>query len=171
MDSTKQERLDSKIAENIASLREKNHTLLLATNSADYVPHVSYSPFAYREGHYYILVSDIAQHGQNLKQQPALSIMLIEDEQDAKSLYARVRLTYDATAKSIDKTSAEGRLALDELATRFGEIIDNLSKLNDFELYAITPDNGRFVKGFGQAFTIDGSDKPNALQLTEGHRK
>lgn len=55
------------------------------------------------------------------------------------------------------------------LISRFGEMAESLSKLNDFNLYKLVPDNGRYVKGFGQAFNVFGNDLVDFLHLDEGH--
>ena len=41
---------------------------------------------------------------------------------------------------------------------RFGEMAENLSALADFNMYRLIPSRGLFVKGFGQAFELTGSE-------------
>lgn len=164
----KQQRIQNRIGPEIQAFRDQCQTLQLATLNNG-IPHVSYAPFAHTEQGYYILVSDIAQHGQNLKTAKSVSIMMIEDEASAKVIYARRRLSFDTTATLIDKTSATGQQALVALTERFGEIIDNLSQLGDFNLYQLTPEQGRYVKGFGKAFNVSGDDLLSLIHLNEGH--
>lgn len=170
--SDRQQRLQQRIGSELQDFREQCKTLQLATLTAtNTTPHVSYAPFVFIDRDYYILVSDIAQHGQNLKHQPLVSIMLIEDEATARSLYARRRLTFDSHAKVVAKDSDDGIKAIQQLRHRFGEIIDNLSQFADFNLYRLTPESGRYVKGFGQAFEISGEDTVDVVHLQEGHKK
>ncbi|PMH37106.1 heme utilization protein HutZ [Vibrio sp. 10N.286.49.B3] len=168
MIDTKQERLQSRLVPEIQAFRDQCKTLQLATLN-DGIPHVSYSPFAYTAEGYFILVSDLAQHGQNLKSSRSVSIMMIEDESQAKSVYARRRLGFDTVAQQVNKDSVGGQDALHALRQRFGDIIDNLSQLGDFHLYRLTPEKGRYVKGFGQAFDVSGDEMVEIVHLTEGH--
>lgn len=166
----KQERIQNRIGPEIQEFKQQCKTLQMATLTAG-MPHVSYAPFTCNKEGFYILVSDIAQHGQNLKHSKNVSIMLIEDESNSKQLYARRRLTFDTTAQLIDKRSPVGLQAISDLTNRFGDIIDNLAELKDFNLYQLTPEKGRFVKGFGKAFDISGADMVDMVHLKEGHVK
>jgi putative heme iron utilization protein len=52
-----------------------------------------------------------------------------------------------------------------QFETRFGEIIVMLRQLEDFQLFHLSPQGGRFIMGFGAAYEVD----PNNLgQLQEG---
>ncbi|WP_017221230.1 heme utilization protein HutZ [Moritella dasanensis] len=167
---TKQQRIENRISPEIQEFKQQCKTLQMATLSSG-MPHVSYAPFTYNKAGFYILVSDVAQHGQNLKHSQNVSIMLIEDESNSKQLYTRRRLTFDTTAKLIAKNSTIGQQAILDLSQRFGDIIDNLAGLKDFNLYQLTPEKGRFVKGFGKAFDISGDDMIDIVHLNEGHVK
>ncbi|PJC88314.1 heme utilization protein HutZ [Vibrio sp. HA2012] len=167
----KQEKLHNGIEQEIAVFRRQQRTLQLASITPEGLPHVSYSPFVYLNDSFYILVSDVAQHGENLKRNHKVSIMLIEDEQEAKSIYARKRLSYTTEVFYVEKSSELWCLAISELEIRFGDIISNLSKMEDFKLYQLVPEKGRFVKGFGQAFDIFGSDTVDLVHLKKGHKK
>jgi len=57
------------------------------------------------------------------------------------------------------------------LKDRFGEIIDGLSQLQDFVLFNLKPEQGLFVKGFGQAYQVSGDDLVDFVHLEEGHKK
>ena len=54
-----------------------------------------------------------------------------------------------------------------------GERIDNLSELADFKLFRLTPTGGRYVKGFGRAYTLEGGTLAGGDigHLREGHKK
>jgi len=164
----KQQRLQNRLIPEIEAFRETAQSLQLATLS-DTQPHVSYSPFAYTEAGYFILISDIAQHGQNLKESNSVAAMMIDDESTSKSIHARRRLSFESKAQLIDKCSALGEQAIAALHTRFGDIITQLSALGDFNLYQLVPIKGRYVKGFGKAFDLSGADLLNITHLTKGH--
>ncbi len=168
-DEIKQERLQGRLGPEVQEFRDACQTLQLATITKDGLPHVSYTPFAFDKAGYYILVSDLAAHGQNLKTTKNVSIMMVEDESQAKSVHARKRLTFDTTAQHIDKETEEGKAGVAALVERFGEMAQNLANLGDFNLYKLTPSSGRYVKGFGQAFNVSGNDLVDFLHLNEGH--
>ncbi|GAM65525.1 pyeidoxamine 5'-phosphate oxidase-related putative heme iron utilization protein [Vibrio ishigakensis] len=168
-DEIKQERLQGRLGPEVQEFRDACQTLQLATITKDGLPHVSYAPFAFDKAGYYILVSDLAAHGQNLKTTKNVSIMMVEDESQAKSVHARKRLTFDTTAQHIDKETEEGKAGVSALVERFGEMAQNLANLGDFNLYKLTPSSGRYVKGFGQAFNVSGNDLVDFLHLNEGH--
>ncbi len=167
--AVKQERLQNRLGPEVQEFRNSRQTLQLATIDKEMKPHVSYSPFAFDKAGYYILVSDLAVHGQNLKLNRHVSIMMVEDESQARSIHARKRLTFDTTAEHINKHSTEGQAGIAALVERFGEMAENLSQLGDFNLYKLTPSNGRYVKGFGQAFNVSGNALVDFLHLSEGH--
>ncbi|MDB1124418.1 heme utilization protein HutZ [Vibrio algarum] len=167
----KQQRIQNRIGSEIVEFRQQQKTLQMATLTYDGCPHVSYTPFVYLPDGYYILISDIAKHGQNIKSHQKVSIMMIEDEQDSRSIYARKRLSFDTTANLVHRESDSWWEAIRALEQRFGEIVSNLSKLGDFHMYQLIPEKGRFVKGFGKAFDVTGSDLVDIVHLDEGHIK
>ena len=165
----KAERLQNRLGPEIQEFRDARKTLQLGTVDKDGKPHTSYAPFAFSEQGYYILVSDLAQHGRNLKACKAVSIMMIEDESEARTIFARRRLSFDTQAELVDRDSEHWKTAIDVMETRLGEMIGNLSQLGDFHLYRLNPVIGRYVKGFGQAFDVTGEDLLFVVHLDEGH--
>lgn len=167
--SDKAERLQNRLGPEIQAFRDSRNTLQLGTVNKEGKPHTSYAPFAFSEKGYYILVSDLAQHGQNLKASQAVSIMMIEDESEARTIFARRRLSFDTQAELISRDSEHWVVAVKIMETRLGEMIANLSQLGDFKLYRLNPVMGRYVKGFGQAFDVTGEDLLSVVHLDEGH--
>jgi putative heme iron utilization protein len=47
---------------------------------------------------------------------------------------------------------------LQALQDKFGEVVSVLRELTDFHLLALQPQTGRYVAGFGRAFTLQLSD-------------
>ena len=166
----KQQRLQQRLEPEIQAFRDACRSLMLATVDADGMPNVSYAPFALGPEGYYVLISDIARHARNLKQVPKVSLMLIEDEANARQLYARQRLTFDASVRIVERDSEEWRQGIAFLLARHGEIVAGLSKMDDFTLFCLQPQQGLYVKGFGQAFQVSSHDLIDVLHLTEGHR-
>ncbi|WP_434360362.1 heme utilization protein HutZ [Parasalinivibrio latis] len=171
MSEVKQERLQNRLGPEIAEFRQTCRTLQLATVDADGQPNVSYAPYALGGKAYYILISELARHTQNLLEQPVLSLMMIEDEVNSKQMFARKRLTFDASVMQVSRDTEEWSQGIDALHRRFGEIVSGLSSLADFHLFRLTPVKGLFVKGFGQAFEVSGDDMVDVVHLKEGHRR
>ncbi|ELL3761771.1 heme utilization protein HutZ [Vibrio cholerae] len=167
----KQERLQGRLEPEIKDFRQERKTLQLATVDAQGRPNVSYAPFVQNQEGYFVLISHIARHARNLEVNPQVSIMMIEDETEAKQLFARKRLTFDAVASMVERDSELWCQVIAQMGERFGEIIDGLSQLQDFMLFRLQPEQGLFVKGFGQAYQVSGDDLVDFVHLEEGHRK
>ena len=167
--SQQEKRLREKLLPEIEAFKANRQTLQLATKGGDGQPNASYAPFALADDGFYILVSDLARHGHNLKTQPQVSVMLLEDESEAKSVFARKRLTFDALAEAVERDSDKFKKGVQALSRRFGEMADNLSALTDFNLYKLAPHKGLYVKGFGQAFSLTGAELIDVQWKRDGH--
>ncbi|MEZ8790372.1 heme utilization protein HutZ [Vibrio splendidus] len=167
----KQERLQGRLGPEIKEFRQERRTLQLATVDEEGRPNVSYAPFVQNQEGYFVLISDIARHARNLKANPQVSLMMIEDEESSKQLYARKRLTFDAQASVVERETELWTQVIGQMQERFGEIIDGLSQLKDFSLFNLKAENGLFVKGFGQAYQVSGDDLVDFVHLQEGHKK
>ncbi|MEZ9405702.1 heme utilization protein HutZ [Vibrio sp. 10N.286.48.F5] len=167
----KQERLQGRLGPEIKEFRQECRTLQLATVDEEGRPNVSYAPFVQNQEGYFVLISDIARHARNLKANPQVSLMMIEDEESSKQLYARKRLTFDAQASVVERETELWTQVIGQMQERFGEIIDGLSQLQDFSLFNLKAENGLFVKGFGQAYQVSGDDLVDFVHLQEGHKK
>lgn len=167
----KQERLQGRLGPEIKEFRQERRTLQLATVDAEGRPNVSYAPYVQNQEGYFVLISKIARHARNLLENPNVSLMMIEDEESSKQLFARKRLTFDAVANVVERDTEMWQQVVGQLKERFGEIIDGLSQLEDFVLFNLKPESGLFVKGFGQAYQVSGDDLVDFVHLQEGHKK
>ena len=170
----KNKAMEARLAEEILAFIDNRKSLQLATLGDDGVPFASYAPFAADANHLYVLLSDIAVHGKNLLSHPAASTLIIEDEDSAAELYARVRVNYSVTAEELQPDSPEWNAGVALLAERHGERPRKLSELADFRLFRLTPTRGRYVKGFGKAYSLAGGTlaAQQAIDhLRDGHRK
>ncbi|MEF1338454.1 heme utilization protein HutZ, partial [Vibrio rotiferianus] len=132
---------------------------------------VSYAPYVQNQEGYFVLISQIARHARNLLENPNVSLMMIEDEDSSKQLFARKRLTFDAVATVVERDTEMWQQVVGQMKERFGEIIDGLSQLEDFVLFNLKAEQGLFVKGFGQAYQVSGDDLVDFVHLQEGHKK
>jgi len=134
-------------------------TLLLSTASANSVPDISYAPFVRDQaGLFYIYVSEMSSHTGNLLLNPQASILFIRPESESPNLFARERAVLNCSVKEIIRDSEVYTQRIHELQDKFGEVVSVLSSLSDFHLFALRPEGGRFIVGFGRAFTIDMQD-------------
>lgn len=170
-DNHRQEVLQNRLGPEIEELKQKTKTIMLATVDKNGVPNVSYAPFVIRNGQYQVLISTIARHARNLLDVPKVSLMLIEDENQAREIFARRRLTFDATASILERHSEEWNAAVAALKDRHGDIVSELSQLEDFKLFCFTPIQGLFVKGFGKAFQVSADALVNFVHLDHGHER
>lgn len=141
------------------ALLVSQQTLLLSTASATGFPDMSYAPFVRDEsGCFNILISELAAHTGNLMSNPHASVMFIRPESESNNLFARERVIFDCTVKEIDRSDGGYSTQLMALQEQFGDIVEVLRALSDFHLFALAPVSGRYVAGFGQAFTINIKD-------------
>lgn len=170
MTTDRQEVLQNRLGPEIQEFKQACKTIVLATVDSEGNPNVSYAPFAIHHGEYQVLISTIARHARNLLEVPKVSLMLLEDESKSREIYARRRLTFDASARLVERHSEEWKAGIMALKERHGEIVENLSQLEDFNLFCFKPQQGLFVKGFGKAFQVSADELVNFVHLDEGHR-
>ena len=147
------------VQETLDNLHESVLTVILSTINKDGRVETSYSPYFFDGNDYYVLISDLAPHSQNMKTNPDISFIIIDDESKTKNIYARRRLTSQALAEIVDKKSPLFEDIIDKLAKRVSKMVYMLSEMNDFNLFKITPTSGRIVIGFGKTYLIDYQNK------------
>lgn len=143
----------------LQELLASQQTLLLSTASITGIPDISYAPFV-RDGSgcFYIFISELAAHTDNLFTNPRASVMFVRPESESNNLFARERAIFDCSVKEIGRSDDCFSTQLTALQNQFGEIVGVLRSLSDFHLFALSPESGRYVAGFGQAYTINVKD-------------
>lgn len=140
----------------LQELFASQQTLLLSTASASGVPDLSYAPFVRDQaGCFYIFVSELAGHTANLLNNPKASVMFIRPESESRNLFARERAVFHCTVKELKRDEPTYTTQLLALQDEFGEVVGVLRSLSDFHLFALCPESGRYVAGFGRAYTIN----------------
>jgi len=137
------------------ALIEQQQSLLMATLSPTGEADISYAPYLRHDGVFYIFISQLARHTQNLLAHPQASLLFIEPEACAQNPFARQRLTLRCSAQVIAKSQADYDHRLAEMTEKFGPTVELLRGLPDFHLLALTPQDGLFVAGFGKAIAVD----------------
>lgn len=170
-ENLRKERLQKTLGPEIQEFCDTQQTLQLATVDSNGAPNISYAPFIRNSEGYFILISQIAKHAQNLDKNPNLSMMIIEDEQHAKEIFARKRITFDGIASIVSRNNILWEQVIKQMKQRFGDkVIDHISNFRDFNLYKIIVSRGLFVKGFGQAYQVSDSNEVDILHLVQGHQ-
>jgi putative heme iron utilization protein len=168
-------------AQDFAALLNQAQSVLLGTKNAEGKAEVSYAPVYIDENRdLYVLISEIAEHTDNILQTGHASAMLIEDESTAKHIFARQRATFDCQASALKRDSAEWVTATKGFRAHFeardlGEFVEGLYNMADFHLIRLRPTRGRLVTGFGRAFTLEGERMETIEHFRgatgKGHRK
>ncbi|MCJ8155364.1 pyridoxamine 5'-phosphate oxidase family protein [Chryseobacterium sp. SSA4.19] len=139
----------------INELIERSKSIILATLDAEETPNSSYAPFVYIDKTFYILVSFMAKHTRNLADGRKTSVMLIEDESATKQIYARERLTFEASASQIERDSEIWNHVIPLLKQAHGKVIEVIAEMKDFILIGLNPMKGSYVNGFGSAYFVN----------------
>lgn len=157
-------------ANNLRKLIASQQTLLLSTASPNGIPDISYAPFVRDpSGHFFIFVSELAGHTANLLKNPKASVMFVRPESESRNLYARERAVFNCSVREIAPNQELHTSRLQDLQDKFGQVVEILRSLSDFHLFELCPENGRYIAGFGRAFTINISD--GTLTLAPVNRK
>ena len=165
--------LEARIADEILALVQSRKTLYLASTNTDGTPYASYAPFAVGDDCLYVLLSEIAVHGGNLQANAQASVLIVEDEDSANEIFARLRVNYRVRAEVLPFESAAWQHGLATLQLRQGKLINHLSTMTDFKLFKLTPEAGRYVKGFGQAYAFSGESLIGTSidHMRDGHQQ
>lgn len=143
------------LAPKVKELIARTQSIILATTDAEGTPNSSYAPFVQVGNSFYILVSFMARHTKNLAEGRKTSIMFIEDESATKQIYARERLTIEASTSQIERDSETWNRVVSQLKETHGKVVDVIAEMKDFILIALTPVKGAYVNGFGSAYFVD----------------
>ena len=116
---------------------------------------------------FYVNLSALSTHTDNLLATPLASVMFLQAEDDSKQLFARKRLGFDADAELVARDSARWCQVMDLFADKFGDIIDLIRPLQDFKLFRLQPRSGVYVRGFAQAYPIEGPALEQLRQVND----
>lgn len=136
------------------AFRARFQTLVLATGDGEILG-ASYAPFVMHAGDMYIYVSELAAHTRHLLKQGQCAVLLIEDEQDCRNLFARRRISYQCQVDEVVPDTPTAAQVLGTMRERFGNVVDLLRSLPGFHLFRLQATEGSYVAGFGKAYAID----------------
>lgn len=142
-------------------------SVVLGTASPDGDPQASYAPCVIDEArNIYVFVSGLSAHTQNLTATGKASALFVEDESKTQQMFARKRLSYRCSAELIERESEHWKAIAQQFADRFGNIVELMMGLPDFRIFQLCPQSGRFVLGFGKAYSVDPNDLSQLVHLT-----
>jgi heme oxygenase (biliverdin-IX-beta and delta-forming) len=137
---------------------------VLSTHSADVegYPFGSIAPYVLDyDGEPAILISEIAQHTRNIKQNNKVSLTVFDPQTEDPQ--ASSRLTWIGDAESIDPSETEIR----HRYLRYFPSAESYFETHDFSFYRIRLRRARFIGGFGQIFWIE----PTSMLVTNPFRE
>ena len=126
-------------------------TILISSINETGEPFISCAPFIKVGGKLYIYLSRCAEHYNNIIKHPKISIMIIEDESAAKTVFSRVKITFTATATKMEEVPENIWEAYRE--GQHKNMLKALRKL-DFDMFELELEKGKITKGFGIAHNI-----------------
>ena len=102
---------------------------------------------------FYIHTSKLAFHTQDFLKNPVVSLMIMEAASANPDPQQLARISLSGTVSAVNAEDDDfGRAQLLYL-TKFPQS-EPLFGFTDFSLYRITPENARYVAGFGKAFNL-----------------
>lgn len=150
----------------VTARRLLNHQSVgvLSTHSIDVqgYPFGSIAPYTLNyDGEPIILISDIAQHTRNIKQNNKVSLTAFDPSADDPQ--SGSRLTWIGDAESIDPSDTQSR----DRYLRYFPSAESYFQTHDFSFYRIGLRRARFIGGFGQIYWIE----PDAMLVKNPFRE
>ena len=142
---------NEEILEQFKTFGNDKQSLIVSTINQNHKPLTNYSPFVEFENNYYISVSSLLPHYDNMYQSKKAHILIIEDESKASHIYARKRLYFDVHCELIH----EEEKIFDLFDQRYGESLSFLKTMKDFKIFKLIPEEKSLVLGFGAAYKMD----------------
>jgi putative heme iron utilization protein len=147
-------------------------SLLLATVDGAGNPNASYAVHVVDgQGRFHIYISELAAHTRNLRVKPWASVLFIEDESRARNLFGRKRLTCECRAELLCRGSDEWGEIMEGFVAKHGKFMEMLKGLEDFRLFRLIPEKATYVRGFAQAYELNGEQLGAIRHINDkGHR-
>ncbi|CUU77337.1 pyridoxamine 5'-phosphate oxidase [Campylobacter hyointestinalis subsp. hyointestinalis] len=120
-------------------------------------PVASYAPFIKENDSFYICISSVAEHFEAIRSNSdQISIMFLEDESSASTVFARKRASFRVKATFFENEPRDE--LFDKFQAKFKDepVLEIIKNMLDFHIVKLDVLEGRFVKGFGKAYSTDG---------------
>jgi hypothetical protein len=106
---------------------------------------------------FYLHLSRLAHHTQDLLRDSRASLMIAEAEKGTQNPQTLARVSILGRGIQISKDASEYELARAAYIQKYPQGAFNFS-LGDFELFKIQPESARYVAGFGKIFDLAADD-------------
>jgi putative heme iron utilization protein len=102
---------------------------------------------------FYIHVSKLGRHTRDMENDPHVSLLITEADDQRTDPQTLARVSIQGTAAIVPRGEPDHARVRSLYLKRFPEA-EQLFSLGDFNLWKITPKAGRFVAGFARAFNL-----------------
>ena len=146
--------MDSASEQTLAQLLR--HTRLAALGTLhDGEPNLAMVAVAYESDFsaFYIHVSKLGKHTGDMENNPHVSLLLTEKDDQRANPQTLTRVSLQGIAAIVPRGDPNYARIKEIYLKRFPEA-EQLFSLGDFNIWRITPKSGRFVAGFGRAFNL-----------------
>ncbi len=144
---------------------------VIASLSPSAEAEASYAPVIQHQACFYVYISELANHTANLMNHPQAELLFIEDESQCPNIFARVRASIKVQAEELPRDHQAWLQIMDLFSAKHPQMMAILRPMQDFHLFKLTPIQARFVKGFAQAYTLDGEQLSQVRHRAErGHQ-
>lgn len=141
------------VKQNYESFIQSKKNCVLSFVNGEGKPFSSTTPFVRLNGKFYVYISQVAEHYQLMDQSEVVDLICVADEAVTANPFAQERARWQCVPKKLGNEGHEDIFAtFDQL---FNAKMMELLRSLDFSLFELTPIEGRYVVGFGKAFTID----------------
>ena len=150
--------MDSEIRRLLKQLISDQHVAALGSLRSG-APEVSMVVFAVANDYssFYLHLSKLAHHTQNLKHDPRVSLMIAETVDGSRNPQSLARVSIQGEARFIERGSPGYDRIRTAYLAKFPQS-EMMFGLGDFGLYAIEPTSARFVAGFAQTYNLTLND-------------
>ena len=131
-------------------LKNKYNTMILSTKTSDNQVESSYAPYLHHQECYYVILSKIATHYENVTDGHTFQGMILEDEQAAVNAFFRQRVIYNFKCEE----KAEGKAVIEAFVATHGVIVEKLLTMN-FDIFKLELLDGRVILGPGKAYRFN----------------
>lgn len=165
------------MSKELDSFLEEFQSLTISSLDENNNPFSSYAPFVKKDDKYYVYISDMAKHTQNLKSNIKCSLFFVEDENSCKNIFARKRVMIQCESTIIKKDTDNEENILEVFENKFDKkMVDMLRKMGDFNVFEFKPFYGEATFGFGKAYNLGGKNFSEFVQREStskghGHKK
>lgn len=168
--NSKQGLIEKEILDEVEQYLSEFKSVVLGTISSVGKVDVTYAPYLKMDGEHYIFISEIGDHYSNLKNgSKNFEILFLQDESKAASPIVRKRARFNCTAEFQPRDEKFNEI-LDGFEKFVGKEIKAIRNMQDFHLVKLSFIDGRFVKGFGQAFLLKDGKVSHMTGDKKSHR-